>query len=202
MDWLQPSLIAYIAEPNTALEIPIVSEKFCRAVVDMTRPTARLYCVRRSAVKRALDALSSIDRWGKVRFTTAVKSTVQAYMRENGEICMSYGAFVRSCGANFTLMFCHELAHVWLSRTDGYGKLKALDKLYRTTFDKLPNVVDTSPIEYLASSVCIRLLRATADITSEFNKKYSDMLRNIADKELSKAATLRNIIVSLQIAAE
>lgn len=202
MNRQQPSLAAYIADPNTALEIPLVSEKFCRAVVDMARPTARLYCIRRSAVRRALNALSSIDRWGKVRFTTAVKSTVEAYMRDDGGIYMSYGAFARSNGASFVAMFCHELAHVWLLRQEGYAELKLLDKTFRTTFADLPNVVDVSPIEYLAVCTCANILRAAADVIGDTNKKYCDMLRNLADKEASKAATLRNIIVSLRTAAE
>ena len=202
MNFLQPSLAAYIAEPDATIPLPKLSTAFCRALVNMAKPLARLYCVRRSAVGRAVNALNADNDWGKVRFHTTTKFAVQAYMRDGDGIYMSYGAFARSDGASFVLMFCHELAHVWLSRLDGYDNLKTLDKAYRTTFAELPNAVDTSPIEYLAVCTCANILRAAADEACGTNKKYSDMLRGIADKETSKAATLRNIIVSLHIAAE
>ena len=83
------------------------------------------------------------------------------------------------------------------------GRLRrVLDKTFRTTFADLPNVVDFSPIEYLAVCTCANILRAAADVIGNTNKKYCDMLRSLADKEASKAATLRNIIVSLRTAAE
>ena len=187
MNRQQTNLAAYIADPDMPTPLPSLSNAFCNALVGMAKPLARLYCVRRLAVGSAVNALNADKSWG-LRFRTTAKFAVQAYMRSNG--------------ASFVAMFCHELAHVWLLRQEGYAELKLLDKTFRTTFADLHNVVDFSPIEYLAVCTCANILRAAADVIGNTNKKYCDMLRSLADKEASKAATLRNIIVSLRTAAE
>ena len=169
MNRQQPSLAAYIADPDMPTPLPSLSNAFCNALVGMAKPLARLYCVRRLAVGRAVNALNA-DKSGELRFRTTAKFAVQAYMRDDGGIYMSYGAFARSNGASFVAMFCHELAHVWLLRQEGYAELKLLDKTFRTTFADLPNVVDVSPIEYLAVCTCVNILRAAADVIGNTNK--------------------------------
>ena len=120
----------------------------------------------------------------------------QAYMKDCGEIYFSTGALTIRSSVVTLSVFCHELAHMWLSQQDFYPALKSFDKQFKTQFSAHPSVYLMSPIELYAMMIAIGMMREVASFCPQKSKRHQKLCDLIED-ECEKVKTLTHEISML-----
>jgi hypothetical protein len=193
------TLDAYLSSP---LAIP-ASLPLPQTDADVNAALARFLALGRTPLFqwRCLSgALAALDRAGTLKRTPLSLSpslSPVAFMRDGGGITFSLGALLFRSSAVTLSVFCHEAAHVFLSRLPEYGEIKALDRAFRDAFAELPHVRLLSPIELFAMHHSLPLMDAALRAARAGRK--TEKFRTFVQDERQKIASLTGEIRALRL---
>lgn len=133
----------------------------------------------------------------KIEFLKTIKPL--AYMHDKGVIYFSYGSLLNFSASTVLSVFCHELAHVWLSQREYYTELKELDRQFKDAFrEKLDGKTLTlaSPVEVYAMLVSVQIMQKVLQKVDGAKKSKKLELRIAEERE--KLDFLNRTIVRLK----
>ena len=109
------------------------------------------------------------------------------HMDDAGNVTLPLSVFRRRLDPFVKYVF-HESAHLYLSSSDEYESLLALDKLFLERYGDRGDAICLTPIEYFASLLSIRLLeRAAAYLGEERTATRLLMQKSLEERKLSRA---------------
>ena len=119
----------------------------------------------------------------------------KAYMKDSGELYISLGSILFKSSRVNLKVFCHELAHIWLSQQPFYSELKELNKEFKQKYSHLKECYLASPIELYAMVISYELMNSVLNsLTKERTvKKWS----RIVNDEAKKILEIKNLLLTL-----
>ena len=119
----------------------------------------------------------------------------RAYMKDSGEMYISLGSILFKSSRVNLKVFCHELAHMWLSQQDFYPKLKVLNKEFKENYSSHPSCYLASPIELYAMVISYNMMDYVLhSLTLErVIKKWSVLVYD----EARKIQEIKDLIITL-----
>ena len=111
------------------------------------------------------------------------------HMNDKGSVTIPCSAFLRRYDTVVKYVF-HESAHLYLSLSEHYESLLALDKLFIERYGDREKAICLTPVEYFASGLSILLLeRAAAYLGEDVAAERLLMQKGVEERKLAHAIT-------------
>lgn len=187
---------SYVADPTSVEpDIKFDSPELIAVFEKMLSRSGNVVTVKRRRIKRIRNVL--INTKTLLPFALKFKRTLkaEAYMRDEGEVVISYGMIITRSSATLLSVYMHELAHVWLSQQSFYDKLKSVQKEFKKRYASINYAELISPIEFYANYITLKVLE---DIQKQItNKARKKKLLKVVTTINERVQTLKKLITDL-----
>ncbi len=152
--------------------------------------------IKRRNLKKTVQELIQSNALKPFEFKTIFELRSKAFMKDEGCIYFSLGLLITKSPTVLLSVFCHELAHVFLSRQSNYEDLKKLNKEFKEKFNSVKEVNLLSPIEVFAMLLSVNLME---EIQKHISKdKYKNKFGKIIREEYQKLNCIEKKIKTLK----
>ena len=168
---------------NIDLDLP-VDDDFNSIINKLVKSHKWFAFYRKALIKKLFTKKLKDDYLIDCLINFPFKCENNAYMLDSGKAYFSFKWIYGESGDNLAKTVLHEFSHLILSKCDNYSKLKEINKKFHLIYGKDDRIYVLSPIEYLATSLCIKFLTANMDMCAD--EKVKAKYQKQIDKETLK----------------
>ncbi len=171
---------------NLDISLPF-SDKLTCILDRIIKSLSKFALYRRGLVKKLFKEINKNGYLLNTKINFPLNSEDNACMYDNGQVYFSLKWIYGESGDNLVKTILHEIAHLILLEYEDYSKLKEINKKFHSIYGKDDRIYVLSPIEYLATRICINLLYA--NMINCTNDKLKLKYQKQIDKELGKISS-------------
>lgn len=191
------SVESYISAPTELdVDFPDISAELSSALSQTVSRVSDFYFVKWAGFKKIRKIMIKDGVLKPFSLRLEKKLKPRAYMRDEGEVYLSFGLMASRSSLAALSVYLHELSHVYLSQMEDYPRLKELQKEFRSRYGDNPLCEVMSPIEMYANILTIRLLREIEK--NDSNEGHKKRLETIINNRHVKLEYLANELKALK----